>query len=132
MRRILKRIIHRDSQGNVIHEHAEITVDDGTDVEILSVETFQRCEESAKYVGEGRVSCLHVQQAAQFARETFAASTNAVSWRDKSGSLSVQSACPRWSAPRQLLILLRLKKRNFNWSSPRYLTGCRVSVLSGR
>jgi len=44
MRRILKRIIHRDNQGNVIHEHAEVTVDSGTDIAILSVETFQRCE----------------------------------------------------------------------------------------
>jgi hypothetical protein len=44
MNRILKRIIRRDSQGNVMHEHAEITVGDDTSVQTLSVETFQRCE----------------------------------------------------------------------------------------
>ena len=43
MRRILKRIIKRDSRGVVIHQHDELTVDDGTDIGVLSVETFETC-----------------------------------------------------------------------------------------
>lgn len=44
MRRILKRVVQRDSQGAVIHEYAELTVDNGRDIGVLGVETLERCE----------------------------------------------------------------------------------------
>jgi len=44
MRRILRRVVQRDSRGAVIHEYAELTVDTGRDIGVFTVETFQRCE----------------------------------------------------------------------------------------